>query len=757
MPRVDYLGIHFVNVDTGWACGDLGTIIKTTDGGQSWNTLETNTTTPILKVNSFNGQTVVASGFNGIILRSTDRGENWIQITSGVTGDLWGLQMINDTLGWACGTANSLIKTTDGGQTWQTSATPGYTSDYWWIDFLDENYGFIAANGKVLRTTNAGNTWDIVQAGDNQALFSVDVIDSLHIAAAGYGGTGYRGKTVYSSDGGNTWITGGPTTYDPINCIKYVNPDTGYITMSEVGLWKTTDSGQSWILLDLPLSNIGEFDIQLFKQENIGYNAGSGLKIYKADGDLDVWHKAIINDDFVDVFFPTEQKGFVISSGPRGRVYRTFDSGEHWQLASGPSGYSLFFTDSLTGYLGSTAIWKTTDGGDNWYQTNSPNTYGEINKIVFINNQIGWYVAIGGVIYKTTDSGENWFQQLYRSGAGFSSISFVDSLYGWASLGGWKPYKTTDGGQYWVEQTGLDYYNTNDVYFTNVDTGFIINGFIGNNLYKTVDGGINWQPDPIIDAGYNFNCFPNKYHWILNGVHQRWETTNNGVTWNEITQDCPGFNKFQAPKEWIGYAVGGDGLILRYEDTTYVPVELIFFEGKPGNGKIFLTWQTATETNNYGYEIEKSIDNKNWVRIGFVSGQGTTTEPQSYSFIDSDISSEIQYYRLRQVDYNGSYNYSKIIIINSGLEIPSFYLFQNYPNPFNGRTIVTYAVPVRSLINISLYNIIGEKIAVLINAEKDEGIYKLTLDDSKLSSGIYFIRMETRTGYSSVIKIVQIK
>src|SRR5574338_38272 len=68
VPRVDYLGIHFVNVDTGWAVGDLGALIKTTDGGLNWTTEETNTTTPILKVNSFNGQTVIASGFNGLIL-----------------------------------------------------------------------------------------------------------------------------------------------------------------------------------------------------------------------------------------------------------------------------------------------------------------------------------------------------------------------------------------------------------------------------------------------------------------------------------------------------------------------------------------------------------------------------------------------------------------------------------------------------------------------------------------------------------------
>ncbi len=767
VPRVDYLGIHFVNPDTGlpagqvgWAVGNLGTIIKSTNGGIDWITEETNTTTPILKVNSIDGQTVIASGFNGMILRSTNSGESWTQITSGVTGDLWGLQMINDTLGWACGTANSLIKTTDGGQTWQTEATPGYSSDYWWIDFLNENYGFIAANGKVLRTTNAGNTWDIVQAGDNQSLFSVAVIDSLHIAAAGYGGTGYRGKTVYSSDGGNTWITGGPTTYDPINCIKYVNPDTGYITMSEVGLWKTTDSGQSWTLLDLPLSNIGEFEIQLFKQENIGYNTGSGLKIYKADGDLDVWHKLIINDDFVDVFFPTEQKGFVISSGPRGRVYRTFDSGEHWQLAPGPSGYSLFFTDSLTGYLGSTSVWKTIDGGDSWYQTNSPNTYGEINEIEFINNQVGWEVTAGAAILKTSNAGEDWFTQFTGlSYPIFTGISFTDSLIGWVSGLGWQPYKTSDGGNSWIKQANLDFYNSNDIYFVNQDTGWIADADSYGALYKTTDSGISWSLISEVLSPHNFNFFPDPSHWIINGSH-KYITTNNGNTWIEITNDVPtAFNKFQAPTDFVGYAAGNGGLILKYTDTLYTPVELSSFSANISDNNVLLNWITVTETNNQGFEIQRvgfRDQISEWAKIGYVSGNGTTILTHSYSFTDKNASPGKYIYRLKQIDFNGSYKYSKEVEVEIGAT-DKFSLEQNYPNPFNPETSISYTVSEETNVKIKLFDITGREIRVLVNEKKQPGYYTIKLKGGGLSSGVYFYRLTTGSGYSAVKKLMFLK
>ncbi len=390
--------------------------------------------------------------------------------------------MINDTLGWACGTNNSLIKTTDGGQTWQTVTTPGYSSDYWWIDFMDEEYGFIAANGKVLRTIDGGENWDIIQAGDNQALFSVDIIDSLHIAAAGYGGTNYAGKNIYSSDGGNTWINGGQTPALPINCIKYINPDTGYFVMNDVGTYKTTNSGQTWNPLDTTgLGRNGQYDIQLFTQMNIGYSVGPSLQIYKADGNLDIWHKLIINDDLVDVFFTSEQKGFTISSGPSGRVYKTTNSGEDWQLASGPSGYNLYFTDSLTGYLGSTSLWKTTNGGDSWYKTNSPNTFGGISKIQFITHEIGWYVTLGGAIFKSTDYGEDWFQQLNVYPDEVSSINFIDSLYGWASSR--YLWQTTNGGNDWIQRDDLPIIFSSDIYFNNIDTGWVA-GFLASPFYK---------------------------------------------------------------------------------------------------------------------------------------------------------------------------------------------------------------------------------------------------------------------------------
>jgi photosystem II stability/assembly factor-like uncharacterized protein len=755
VPRVDYLGIQFVNKDTGWAVGDLGTLIKSIDGGTSWTVSETNSTSLILKVRSYNGQVVIASGFGGKILRSTDGGETFTQVTSNVAGDLWGLQMINDTLGWACGNANSLTKTTDGGQTWQRIFTPGYTSDYWWIDFLTEDYGFMAANGKVLRTIDGGQNWEIIQAGDSYPLFTIDVIDSLHIAAAGYGGTGYTAKNIYSSDGGNTWINGGMLTTSEINCIKYISLDTGYVVMSNIGIWKTTNRGQNWTIT----GGIGEYELQYLEQWRTAYNAGTELKLWKAEGNYDVWHRMIINDNFADVFFVSEEKGFAISGifSQIKALYMTTNGGIYWTIVpgapNGNDGYDLLFLDSLTGFIGMDLIYKTTDGGVTWYVPIGGQ--GGAGKIFFVNETIGWAVR-SNVIYKTTDRGENWFIQFTApASVHFTSINFADALYGWVSGG--RPYKTTDGGQNWIQQTNTIIWNSDDVYFTNMDTGWFAKySSINNSLFKTTDAGLIWLAIPEVIGARKFYFFADPIHWLIIGFSRYYITNDYGNNWLEFTNDVPtGINSFHAPTNTLGNAVGSLGLILRYEDTSYVPIELISFEGKFEMNKIILSWKTASEINNAGFYIEKSFNNEIWFEIGFVEGRGTTTEPKSYSFTDKNVSTGTYKYRLKQIDFDDSFEYSHIIevYVNS----PSrFSLEQNYPNPFNSTTNITFQIPSDEFVSLKIYGVLGNEVESLVGENKKAGYYSVSLNANNLSSGIYFYKL-TAGENSSTKKFLLLK
>lgn len=774
IPRVTYFGVHFVNPDTGWIAGDLGAVIKTTNGGDNWTISETQTTTLLLKVHSYDGQIVLVTGYDGLILRSSDGGETFEQMPSGTTNDLWGVQMLNDTIGFACGLNQTLLQTTDAGQSWQP-LNAGLNAHYWALDFLNEQYGMIACGGgKILRTTDGGNNWAQIQAGDASDLYAIDIIDSLHIAAAGY-----LGKTVYSSDGGISWVQNAALQHNELNSIKFINADTGYTIGTyqgeSWGIRKTTNRGQNWF--NPPVGNLSEWELELLP-EGVGYSVGSDLMINKTTGGYDNWGGLFLNADFVDVYFTDELTGYAADEryigGP---VYKTTDGGYNWfGLPNFPRNVftstlrCVTFTDSVTGFAGSAPcrIVKTTDAGDSWYvvnRTGLTDTIGLINRFYFINPTTGWAVTTRGGILKTTDAGENWFAQL-NAGINiiFQSIYFVDSLYGWASGG--RPYKTTDGGINWVQQTNTNIWNSDDVYFPNQDTGWIAKqSSFNTSLFKTINAGINWLEIPEVIGASSFYIFPDQSHFLITGyiftsyvVYKKYMTYDAGNNWIDISDDVlVGFGGFSAVTNILGYAVGSLGLVLRYNDTTYIPVELVSFNGRIEKDKIVLSWITASELNNQGFYIEKSIDKSNWFSLGFVEGKGTTSEINYYSFIDKEIDSGIQFYRLKQIDYDGSFKYSEMIEINSGLTVTSFHLFQNYPNPFNSTTRITYQVPQKSLIKISLYDIKGEKVLELVNEEKEKGLYKTALKNFTLPSGIYFVRIVTSTGYSAVIKITLLK
>jgi len=192
-------------------------------------------------------------------------------------------------------------------------------------------------------------------------------------------------------------------------------------------------------------------------------------------------------------------------------------------------------------------------------------------------------------------------------------------------------------------------------------------------------------------------------------------------------------------------------------ELTPVPVELTSFTAKASVGKVNLSWTTATEINNFGFEIERSYNGENYVTVGFVKGNGTTTEPQSYSFTDNiDLNgTEEIYYRLKQVDYNGSINYSDVISVV--LELPvDFALGQNYPNPFNPTTKINYSVAQAGLVSIVVYDLIGREIATLVNEIKQPGNYEVNFNSSGLSSGVYFYKM-TANNFSQIKKMSILK
>jgi len=171
-----------------------------------------------------------------------------------------------------------------------------------------------------------------------------------------------------------------------------------------------------------------------------------------------------------------------------------------------------------------------------------------------------------------------------------------------------------------------------------------------------------------------------------------------------------------------------------------LPVELVSFTAEVRDGAVHLSWRTASELNNAGFEVERRSQGGSWNTLGFVRGAGTTTEGRSYSFVDNSASGTVQY-RLKQVDFDGAFEYSNVIEVNAGLP-KTFALEQNYPNPFNPTTVISYQLPVASEVSLKVYDVLGREVMTLVNGRQDAGAYNITLNAANLSSGVYFYRLQ---------------
>jgi len=203
------------------------------------------------------------------------------------------------------------------------------------------------------------------------------------------------------------------------------------------------------------------------------------------------------------------------------------------------------------------------------------------------------------------------------------------------------------------------------------------------------------------------------------------------------------------------------------DGTNPLPVELIDFSTKSVEGQTVLTWSTATEVNNYGFEIvrlrPKNRDSgaTNWETISFIEGHGNSNSRNDYSFIDREKLAGVIKYRLKQIDTDGAYVYSKVVEVN--VELPKIYeLRQNFPNPFNPTTTINYELPYDSKITLEIYNVVGERVEVITNKIESAGFHSVIWNADDFASGIYLIRLNAESVtnniiYSKVIKAALLK
>ena len=277
----------------------------------------------------------------------------------------------------------------------------------------------------------------------------------------------------------------------------------------------------------------------------------------------------------------------------------------------------------------------------------------------------------------------------------------------------------------------------NDLYFTPNQYNCLVR--ISSFKYNTL---AEWQA-----SGKDVHSITEMPHFASTNLHINWNYATlldgHASPIAGITTDFDG-----EPRNALTPDIGAD-------EGVVVPVELTSFTASASGAEVILNWSTATELNNYGFEIQRKVFDGDFATVAFVKGQGTTTQQIQYSFADKNLDEGKYSYRLKQVDFSGTFEYSKIIEVEV-ITIAFYSLEQNYPNPFNPSTTISYGLKEKSNAKLTLLNAIGEEIAVLVSEEQDKGYHKVEFDASKLSSGVYFYKL-TAGNFISTRKMLLLK
>lgn len=228
-------------------------------------------------------------------------------------------------------------------------------------------------------------------------------------------------------------------------------------------------------------------------------------------------------------------------------------------------------------------------------------------------------------------------------------------------------------------------------------------------------------------------------------MNLQWKTNGTEVTTQVFTL---------APvSPWLSSAVAINAI---NPNNQPLPVELSSFKASVNENVVNLNWQTKTEVNNYGFDVERRVNDGEWNKIGFVEGHGNSNSPKEYRYSDKELfvgGSKFQY-RLKQIDTDGSFEYSDVVEVEV---VPVQYeLSQNYPNPFNPSTTIRFSLPQATQLKINLYNMLGEQITTIADGMFEAGYHKVTFNASSLPSGTYIYRLES-SEFVQVKKMILIK
>jgi hypothetical protein len=389
----------------------------------------------------------------------------------------------------------------------------------------------------------------------------------------------------------------------------------------------------------------------------------------------------------------------------------------------------------------------------NWAKKNSGLTDTTVYSLAFSGSNI--FAGTYSGVFLSTNSGTSW--SLKKTGL---TNTVVQSL----TVNGFNIYAGTQGGVFLSTNNGTGWTaknnNLTNTYVLSLGmTGTKIFAGTSGGIFLSTNNGINWTDVTNNLANTTVYAIAFSDTNIIVGTGGGvFLSTNQGINWTNTTN---GLNNSWV---WSLGVSGSDvfagtvkaGVWTRPLSELGLPVELTSFSAYAKGDIISLYWETATEINNMGFNVERSANKSDWTKIAYVQGNQNSTTIRAYSYLDKSVSkSGKYYYRLKQIDNNGSYKYSNIIEVD--FIAPSvFNLSQNFPNPYNPSTMIKYQIPKSAFVNLKVYDILGKEVATLVNEDKVVGSYEINFDASKLASGVYIYQLKAND-FAASKKMILIK
>ena len=431
-------------------------------------------------------------------------------------------------------------------------------------------------------------------------------------------------------------------------------------------------------------------------------------------------------------------------------------------------GYIFAGADFIDGAGG---VFRSTDNGATWTDINQGVITQDVRALAINSNDdifAGEY--FGGGVYRSTDNGSSWIpvdNGLSCTSIWSLAINSDDQIFAGSAGCGDGVFRSTDNGSSWVlvnngltstDISSLAFNSSNDIYAATISQFGM-----GGGVFRSTDNGENWTEQ------INGLTIPDIYSLTINSSGHLFagtsggifNSTDNGENWTEINAGLFNLDVRALAVNSEGYVFAGTtgGGVSRSINSS-VPVELVSFTSSFEDGKVLLRWETATETNNQGFEVQRlSVNQQAWTSIGFTPGNGTSVAPHSYSFTDGSISPGRYNYRLKQIDFDGAYKYSNIVEVNA---VPLQYaLEQNFPNPFNPSTTIKFSLAADSKVSLKIYNTLGQEVAELLNGNMTAGAQRVEFNASRLPSGIYLYMLTVNgsdgRSFNSVKKMTLLK